>query len=91
MDFDERVELIEGRIEKMGWNNLTHSGLVAWLSQVLRNWNQEVDWGIIFSGDVGIRTKQNPDSARGRISFASAQNDTQRSRKRAKLSTSALN
>ncbi|MEO0414454.1 MAG: Uma2 family endonuclease [Verrucomicrobiota bacterium] len=65
LDFDQPVELVDGRIKLMGWNNLIHASLVSWLSQVFRNWNDSEKWGFVFSGDAGIRTRSNPDTARG--------------------------
>ncbi len=65
MDFDERVELVDGKIQTMGWNNLTHARLVTFLSALLDSWAKQTNWGLIFSGDAGILTKKQPDNARG--------------------------
>ena len=65
MNFEGRAELIEGKIVEMGWNNLTHTGLGAWLSRILGNWAEETNWGLIFGADAGVRTKKNPDTTRG--------------------------
>lgn len=64
MDFDERVELVDGKIKRMGWNNIIHARLVSWLSRIIGNWASESGWGIILGGDAGIRTKR-ANTARG--------------------------
>ena len=65
MDFDEKVELVEGKVIHMGWNNFTHGMLIMWLGRILGNWSDKTSWGWISGGDTGVLTKQNPDSARG--------------------------
>lgn len=65
MDFDEKVELVEGKIIHMGYTNFVHAMLTSWLSHILTSWSEEADWGWITGGDSGVLTKQNPDSARG--------------------------
>lgn len=65
MDFDESVELVEGRIVRMGWNNETHAMIIAWLIRVLGMWAERANWGWILGGDAGILTKKDPDTTRG--------------------------
>ena len=63
IDFDERVELVEGRIKCMGWNNAIHARLVIWLGRILDIWSSKSNWGLVMGGAAGIRTK--PRTARG--------------------------
>jgi len=74
LSFDQRVELVEGKIRLMGWNNLLHTGVAMWLGALLTRWADESHWGLIFGGDSGVRTKRNPDTTRGAdiacVSFA---------------------
>jgi Uma2 family endonuclease len=65
LSFDQRVELVEGKIQLMGWNNLLHTGVAMWLGALLTVWADETNWGLIFGGDSGVRTKRNPDTTRG--------------------------
>jgi Uma2 family endonuclease len=66
LNFDERVELVDGKIIRMGWNNFTHARLVSWLSCVLNNWAEATKWGFIGGGDAGVLTKVSPkQTARG--------------------------
>ena len=65
MEFDEPVELIEGRVVPMGWNSLPHTGVTAWLICLLTIWADSSNWGLIFGSDTGVRTKRDPDTTRG--------------------------
>jgi len=65
MDFDEKVELVEGRIVHMGWTNFIHAMLTSWLGRILGNWAAEAKWGWVTGGDSGVLTKVEPDTARG--------------------------
>ena len=56
-DFEERVELVDGKLVYMGWNNFTHATLIGWLSRLLGNWAEPLEWGFIGSGDAGIQIK----------------------------------
>jgi len=74
LSFDQRLELVEGKIRLLGWNNLFHTGVAAWMLSVLTRWADESHWGLVFGGDSGVRTKRNPDTTRGAdiacVSFA---------------------
>jgi Uma2 family endonuclease len=74
MDFEEKVELVDGKIIFMGWNNTIHARLLMWLGIRFENWIEKNHWGLLFGGDAGIETKSQPPTARGAdlicISFA---------------------
>ncbi|MEO0414162.1 MAG: Uma2 family endonuclease [Verrucomicrobiota bacterium] len=64
-EFDEKVELVEGKIKFMGYTNSVHASLLVWLATHFYSWNEERDWGHVLAGDAGIRTKNKPATARG--------------------------
>lgn len=66
MDFDERVELVNGKIVRMGWNNFTHATLINWIGRKIGNWEESKDWGFIAVGDAGVQIHaEDPATARG--------------------------
>lgn len=72
LDLDTPADLIEGRIVELSRNNPTHSHLVAELTGLLAPHVRAKGLGLVYSGDVAIITKRNPDSGRGAdLAFAS--------------------
>ena len=65
LSLQEPSELVEGRIVGMARNNPTHSHLVTQFASCLNPWARERGFGKVFSGDVAIITKRNPDTGRG--------------------------
>lgn len=66
LDFDERVDLVDGKLVKMGWTNFIHARLVAWLCRIMDEWADSANWGFVAGGDAGVQTKVDPkQSARG--------------------------
>jgi len=65
MDFEEKVELVSGKIIFMGWNNTIHATIVSWLGAIFQDWARINKWGLILTGDAGIETKSHPPTARG--------------------------
>ena len=65
LEFDERVELVDGEIKTMSRNNIIHGSLIIWLGRILDEWAASANWGIIAGGDAGVQTKKDPDTVRG--------------------------
>lgn len=72
LDPERPAELVEGRIVEKSRNNPSHAHLVTELGAELRNHIKPNQLGSVFSGDVSVITKHDPDSGRGAdIAFVS--------------------
>ena len=79
-----RVELVEGRLERVTPTNSEHARMVAHLAYLLRQQMGE-DW-IVLAGDPGLYVARQPDTIRGPDLIACpVRGDAQRDPKRAFL------
>lgn len=54
---DMRYELIEGQLIEMPPTGIQHSGYEFWIAHLIQQWNEQVKFGRVLTGEMGFYTR----------------------------------